>query len=390
MLKKFFLLLILLIFASVVLAGAFLPSYVEKQRNVVLPHSPYKVSKQAKNLHQSLIIGDWHADSLLWNRDLTKRANFGQVDIPRLQEGNVGLQMFTVVTKSPAGQNYAKNATDARDNITLLAVAQRWPVSSWNSLAARALHQAEKLHDFEKANPQALQIIRDQKQLAGFLEARKRNPTLVAGLLGTEGSHALDGDLNNIRKLYDAGFRMMSLQHFFDNKLGGSLHGTTQSGLTKFGEDAVRTMQALNIIVDVSHSSEQLVKDVLKISTKPLVVSHTGFKGHCNTLRNISDQTMRNIAKAGGLIGVGYWKAAICKVTPESIADSIIYGVKLLGDEHVALGSDFDGSVTTPFDTSELVVITQALLNKGLAEDSIRKVMGGNMLRFLQQQLPLQ
>lgn len=390
MFKKLFFGLIVLVLIASVLAAIFLSSYVEKDRNVVLSHSPYKVSKQAKKLHQSLIVGDWHADSLLWNRDLTRRANYGQVDIPRLQAGNVGLQMFTVVTKSPAGQNYAKNATDARDNITLLAVAQRWPIASWDSLTARALHQAEKLHVFEKANPQSLQIIRDQKQLAAFIKARQQNPNLVGGLLGTEGSHALDGELKNIRKLYDAGFRMMSLQHFFDNKLGGSLHGTTQSGLTQFGIDAVRTMQALNIIVDVSHSSEQVVKDVLKISTKPLVVSHTGFKGHCNTLRNISDQTMRQIAARGGLIGVGYWKAAICEVTPKSIADSIIYGVKLVGDEHVALGSDFDGSVTTPFDTSELAAITQALLDKGLAEESIRKVMGGNMLRFLQQQLPLQ
>lgn len=390
MFKKLFFGLIVLVLLAAVLAAIFLPSYVEKDHNVVLSHSPYKVSKQAKNLHQSLIVGDWHADSLLWNRDLTRRANFGQVDIPRLQAGNVALQMFTVVTKSPAGQNYAKNATDARDNITLLAVAQRWPIASWDSLTARALYQAEKLHVFEKANPQSLKIIRDQKQLAAFIKARQQNPNLVGGLLGTEGSHALDGELKNIRKLYEAGFRMMSLQHFFDNKLGGSLHGTTQSGLTQFGIDAVRTMQALNIIVDVSHSSEQVVKDVLKISTKPLVVSHTGFKGHCNTLRNISDQTMRQIAATGGLIGVGYWKAAICEVTPKSIADSIIYGVKLVGDEHVALGSDFDGSVATPFDTSELAAITQALLDKGLAEESIRKVMGGNMLRFLQQQLPLQ
>ena len=139
---------------------AFAPSIVEKRKNAVAAHDPYPVSDQAAALHKSLIIGDWHADSLLWKRDLTKRGTRGQVDIPRLQEGNVALQMFTAVTKSPKGLNYEKNSADASDDITLLAVGQLWPKRTWGSILGRALYQAEKLHGFEAAAPDSLKIIR--------------------------------------------------------------------------------------------------------------------------------------------------------------------------------------------------------------------------------------
>ena len=140
-----------------------------------------------------------------------------------------------------------------------------------------------------------------------MLKSREDDSKLIAGLLGTEGSHALDGDLDNIKRLYEAGFRMMSLQHFFDNKLGGSLHGESNTGLTDFGREAVRLMDSMGIMIDVSHSSPQVVDDVLNLIDSPLIVSHTGFKGHCDHKRNISYDLMMRIAERGGLIGVGFW-----------------------------------------------------------------------------------
>ncbi|MFD2856593.1 hypothetical protein ACFSZS_20050 [Seohaeicola zhoushanensis] len=145
-----------LLLLAIIAAGAFFvfaPGYVERSRNNVVVHEPYPVSEAASALHQTLVIGDWHADSLLWNRDLTKRGSYGQVDLPRLQEGNVAVQVFTAVTKSPAGQNYDSNSAETTDNITLLAVGQLWPVRTWNSLLERALYQAEKLHRFEAEAP---------------------------------------------------------------------------------------------------------------------------------------------------------------------------------------------------------------------------------------------
>ena len=173
-------------------------------------------------------------------------------------------------------------------------------------------------------------LIKSQSDLNNFMQKRSINKSFVGGLIGTEGSHALDGDLENVKRLYDKGFRMMSLHHFFDNRLGGSLHGISGQGLTNFGEQVVLEIQNLDIILDVSHSSENVVKDVLKISNRPMVVSHTGFYGHCPSPRNINDNLMEDIARKGGLIAIGYWDAAVCDNTPKSVAEAIHYGIKLV------------------------------------------------------------
>ena len=365
-----------------------LPILVDKNMNPVSDHSAFDVSEEALKLHETLFIGDWHADSHLWNRDLSKRYKRGHVDIPRLQEGNVALQMFTTVTKSPRGQNYEKNETSASDNITALAVVQRWPIKTWSSLAERAIFQANKVHKLATNDGDNFMLIKSQADLNNFMQKRSINKSFVGGLIGTEGSHALDGDLENVKRLYDVGFRMMSLHHFFDNRLGGSLHGISGQGLTNFGEQVVLEIQNLDIILDVSHSSENVVKDVLKISNRPIVVSHTGFYGHCPSPRNINDNLMEDIARKGGLIAIGYWDAAVCDNTPKSVAEAIHYGIKLVGAGHVALGSDFDGTINPGFDTSELAAITHELIELGVNEESIRLVMGDNMLNFLKENLP--
>ena len=388
MTKKILLNSLLFIVILVASALMLLPKMLDKSMNPVSEHAPFVVSEEAQALHNTLIVGDWHADSALWNRDLKKTYDYGHADIPRLQAGNVALQMFTTVTKSPSGQNYDSNETGANDNITALAIVQRWPIKTWSSLFERAMYQANKIKDLEKRDPENFMLIESQYDLGIFLLKRVNNTKMVGGLIGTEGSHALDGNLDNIERLYENSFRMMSLQHFFDNKLGGSLHGTSGAGLTEFGRQAIEEMQRLDIIIDVSHSSENVVKDVLSISNQPLVISHTGFNGYCKSPRNISDSLMIEIAEKGGLIGVGFWDAAVCDNTPRSVAEAIIYGISLIGAEHVALGSDFDGTITPGFDTSELVAITHELLELGLSKEEIRKVMGENMLSFLQDNLP--
>jgi len=372
----------------IVLALALGPARLEKGMNKVIPHSPYRISAQARELHKTLVIGDWHSDSTLWKRDLLERSERGHVDIPRMREGNQAVQMFTSVTKSPSGQNYDKNSSDARDNITSLVMLQAWPPSTWTSLTARAIYQAEKLHAMALQAPNEFSLILTAEDLETLLSRRAAGENIVGGLLGTEGSHALDGELDNIDKLYYFGFRMMSLQHFFDNKLGGSLHGESGEGLTEFGREAVDRMQALGVMIDVSHSSPQVVEDVLARSNAPLIVSHTGFYGYCESPRNISDELMQKIAEAGGIIGVGYWDGAVCNATPSGIVAAIRYGIDLVGEDHVALGSDYDGSIAAPFDSSELTVLTHEMLEAGFSESEIRKVMGGNMMRYLAKNLP--
>ena len=368
------------------------PGMIEKSMNTVMEHPPYNISQAAQKKHDGLIIMDWHSDSLLWNRNLLKRSNYGHMDIPRLVEGNVALQMFTVVTKSPKGQNYETNTADS-DNITMLAIAQLWPPATWSSLYERALYQSRRLHDFATKEPGRLKILRTQSDLIKAIEMRSKTMSsgsgkIVLGLLGIEGCHCLEGKLENVKGLYDAGYRMISLHHFFDNELGGSLHGISLNGLTDFGRRVVRELEKLEIIIDVAHSSPEVVDDVLKIATRPVVVSHTGMHGICKNKRNFTDGQMLRIAQKGGLICIGYWEGAVCDISPEGIIKSLRYAIDLVGEDHVVLGSDFDGSTKTAFDTSELSILTQNMLDHGFSDSEIKKVMGGNSVKFLSSYLP--
>ncbi|QBF32442.1 dipeptidase [Thalassococcus sp. S3] len=380
-----FLLLLALIVAAFLY---FAPGYLERQRNAVVLHDPYPVSQDAQALHDTLTVGDWHADSLLWNRDLTKRGDYGHVDLPRLIEGNVALQVFTAVTKSPAGQNYDENSAEAFDNITPLAIGQLWPIRTWGSLLERAVYQAERLHRYEARAPEMLKIIRSRADLDALLEARAAGAQTVGGILGIEGAHPLEGDLANLDRLIDEGYRLVGLQHFFDNELGGSLHGEGGHGLTDFGRAVVAEVEARGLILDLAHSSPQVARDVVAMTDMPLVVSHTGLHGHCPVNRNFTDDLMREIAATGGVIGIGYWAEVACdQIDPAGIATMIVAAIDALGEDHVSLGSDFDGSVTTAFDTSEIAALTHALMEAGLTDARIRKVMGENMIRVLRQTL---
>ena len=376
----------LLALAAVALAMG--PAMAERQMNRVSGEGLLKISDRAAALHARLQIADWHADSLLWGRNLLESSDRGQVDIPRLQAGNVTLQVFTTVTKTPAGLNYHTNSADARDNVTLLALSQGWPTGTWQSLTGRALYQAEKLQGYATQSPEQVKLIRTQADLQALLAARASGKQTVGAVLGTEGSHALEAELANIERLYRAGFRMMSLHHFFDNALGGSLHGSNKAGLTDFGRQAVQAMNRLGVVIDVSHSSAAVVEEVLTLSSRPLVVSHTGIYSHCQTPRNLPDDLMRRIAERGGLVAIGFWAGAICDASPRGIARALTAAVALLGEDAVALGSDFDGAVTTSIHAGQMVQITQALLDEGMPEATIAKVMGGNQLRFLAAQLP--
>ncbi|MEZ5714318.1 MAG: membrane dipeptidase [Paracoccaceae bacterium] len=384
-----------LVLGGLVLAGlgligfwTFAPGIVERQQNRVAAHDPYPVSEAARALHGRLLVGDWHADSLLWNRDLLKRGTRGQVDLPRLEEGGVGLQVFTAVTKTPAGLNYEENSAEARDNITLLAFGQLWPVRTWTSLYQRAVYQAEKLGRVEAGSAGRLKIIRSRADLDEVLAARAKGRPVVGALLGVEGLHSLDGELANLDGLMAAGHRLFGLQHFFDNRLGGSLHGVGDHGLTEFGRQVVAELARRPVILDVAHSSAQVVRDVLEMTDMPIVLSHSGIHSHCPVKRNIPDDLMRAIAATGGAIGMGYWAEVACgEITPDGIAKMIVAGIAAVGEDHISLGSDFDGAVSTAFDTSELPALTDALIRAGLSEGQIGKVMGGNMLRVLRARL---
>jgi membrane dipeptidase len=377
----------LLILCIVVAFFAAIPRLVDENQNKLVQKPPYTASERARNFHKQLTIADLHADSLLWGRDLLERGTSGQVDIPRLADGNVALQVFSLPTKSPHGLNIESNE-DKNDDIFWLAIVSRWPPATWNSLTERALYQARRLHRFANSSRGGFVVIESAADLSTYLERRQRNRRLTAGLLSIEGAHALDGKLENLDVLYRAGYRIMSPSHFFDNDIGGSAAGVHKTGLTEKGREWVRQMEARHMIVDLAHASAQTITDVLAVANRPLVVSHTGVKGTCDNNRNLTDDQIRAVAAKGGLIGIGYWDTATCGTDAQAIVKAMRYVSDRVGVEHVALGSDFDGAVTAPFDTTGLVEITDAMLEAGYSEPEIRMIMGENVMRFLQANLP--
>jgi microsomal dipeptidase-like Zn-dependent dipeptidase len=355
--------------------------------NTVLRQPPYPASERAVELHRKLLVADMHADTLLWDRDLLSRSTRGHVDIPRLLEGGVALQAFTVVTKTPRNMNIESNTGDS-DNIRLLAIAERWPFASWRSLKERALYQARKLHDTAARSKDKFVIIKSAGDLNSYLDRRKHELGLTAGFLGIEGAHALDGDVANVDVLFDAGFRMIAPVHFFDNDIAGSAHGVDKGGLTEAGSEMIRRMEEKRMIVDLAHASPQTIDDVLEIARRPVVVSHSGVKGTCDNARNLSDDQLKGIARTGGIVAIGFWDTATCGTDAQAIARAIRYTVNLIGVEHVGLGSDYDGAVAAPFDTTGVVLITEALQGEGFTDKEVELIMGGNIIRLLLENLP--
>ena len=171
---------------------------------------------------RSLTVADLHADSLLWGRDLNQRADRGHVDIPRLIDGNVALQVFSVVTKSPRGLNIERNDANS-DDILLLALAQRWPVEHLvQPQGARALPGRPAARHGGCRRRQVRASSGRRRDLRIFLDRRKLEPGIVAGLLSIEGAHVLEGDPANVDAMFDAGFRMMSAVAFLRQRDGAA------------------------------------------------------------------------------------------------------------------------------------------------------------------------
>lgn len=363
------------------------PGQLEASLNLVKAHEPYVIRPEVQAFHDQLFIVDLHTDSLLWKRDLLVESNRGHLDLPRMQRGNVALQVFSATTKSPSGQNYNENTGDS-DDVTLLVMAQLWPPRTWGSLLERASYQLGKLRRFAQKSRGNLVLVQTKGDMQSLIERRQGGDNVVAGIFLIEGAHPLEGKLQNLDRLFAEGLRIAALTHFFDNRLGGSLHGVSGDGLTAFGREVVRHANALNIIIDVAHASPKMVSDVLELSSRPVVLSHGGVKGMCDRARNLDDALMKRIADKGGIVGIGYWGGAVCDFTPAGVVRSIRYAIDLMGIDHVALGSDYDGTTQVLFDTAELAILTQTMLDADFTEAEVRKVMGDNMKRFLLAYLP--
>ncbi len=369
-----------ILLALVVLAGAVLHfgvlPWVDRKANAVLDPGPYPVGAVSARLHADAFVADLHADALLWGRDLRQRHDYGQVDLPRLVEGGVDLQVFSVVSRVPRGLNYYRNSADS-DSLPLLFVASLRAPATWFDARRRALAQAAELRALAAAGAITLVTTR------GDLEADG-----LKGLLAIEGMHALGDDAAALEEFVDAGFRMFGLAHFFDNAFAGSAHGVEKYGLTPVGRELIPRLESLGITLDLAHASPTAFRDTLALATRPVVVSHGGVAATCPGPRNLDDAQLRAIAANGGVVGIGYWPGAICGRDIDAILRAIRHVIDIAGIDHVGLGSDFDGYVTTVFDTRGLPRLTRALLRAGYAEDAVRAILGGNVRRVLAANLP--
>jgi membrane dipeptidase len=381
---------ILKLFAIIIVLAAiaffyFAPEYVDKSKNTILN----KNTPAAKQSWYDSIpfIADLHCDALLWNRNLLKEHDYGHVDLPRLQKANVALQVFTVVSKTPKGINIEQNS-DKTDQIALLSFVQLRPPNTWFNITKRALNQCKDLHRFANKSKGTFRVIASQKDLMQFIADRAKNKNLVAGMLGIEGAHCLNKDISNLQMFYDAGVRYIGLAHFFDNEWAGSAHGLKKGGLTDAGKQLIHKMDSLHVIIDLAHSSPQTIDDIFKITTGPVLVSHTGVQGTCNNRRNLSDTQIVEIGRRNGLIGIGLWETAVCGKDATAMAKAIKYVADKIGVNKVALGSDFDGATEAFFDITGLPLIVSALEKEGFNRSQVEMIMGGNVREFFLRNLP--
>jgi len=385
MLKKIIWLSILKLVVLVALFFMLVPNLVDRYINRTL-HTSGPADKNS--WYDSIpFVADLHCDALLWNRNLLARHSYGHVDVPRMQEANVALEVFTVVSKTPIGINYDRNS-DKTDMNQLLSFVQLRAPQDWFSLKARALHQCGQLHQFAADSKGEFRVITNRRELQAYLADRSHNHKLTAGLLGIEGAHCLQGDLNNLQDFYNAGVRYIGLTHFFDNEWAGSAHGVKKGGLTQQGKQLLHLMDSLHIITDLAHASPATINDIFKITNGPLLVSHTGVKGTCDGVRNLSDAQIMEIGRRNGLIGIGLWETAVCGTDADATARSIKYVADKIGVDKVAMGSDFDGATHSSYDITGFPVIVKALQRQGFTRPEIEQIMGGNVRDFLLRNLP--
>lgn len=480
---------------------------------------PYRPPYRHRELHDRVpVIIDLHADTLLFPDDdgaeqferlLTNEDRDGQVDVPRLLEGNVSLQVFSVPTKisvdimgnsaplltgtytdeagvhGEPGEEYSRfefirdpniaaydDPNDpyaeqyeplflGRDFLTyasrLVGLScgtwyedgdwgSRWnpvdPCPEWDPSRAyvlRLLEPAERLHQAAAASDGALRVVETSDDIDQLLADQAAGHAVVGGLLSTEGLYFRGDALTaegraeldaTFAELYGAGFRMFGLTHFIDNDFAGSSSGmgrsTTPQGaeLTETGRHVVGLMIENNTIVDLAHASWGTIDAVLDIATEeriPVIASHGGFSElanpdiGCDNPRNLTNDQALRIAQTGGVVGIGYADFFVCGVEPIHFARAMRHAVDLIdeaqihrfgdpsepvliGIEHVALGSDFDGGVNTYTDTANLNQYTEALvcrktwyrpncLEDPFTEAEVQQIMGANALRVFHEVL---
>jgi membrane dipeptidase len=324
---------------------------------------------EARALHARSPAIDLHADSLMWSRwvgyDLHARhdpplpyaAIGGHVDVPRLVEGGIGAQFFGLVS---------------------LPIGQR------RGLASVVDEQIDALHTAIRADPERLVLTRRAEEV----EAASARGA-VAALLGIEGAHALEGEIERLTHFARRGVRYLGLAHFSSNEACSPAFGWGRrdvEALTPFGREVVRRCEDLGVIVDLAHINRAGFLEACAMARRPPIVSHTGVLGAFKHWRNIDDDQLRAVAELGGCVGVIFCPKFLGGSGLEPVVKHLDHIVKVVGQDAVALGSDWDGFIVPTqelCEASRLPLLTDALLGAGWSEAAIGKLLRGNALRVL-------
>jgi membrane dipeptidase len=239
-------------------------------------------------------------------------------------------------------------------------------------------------------NPALAQVARRRGDVGPILKDGK-----LAVIHAAEGGHHIEGSLEKLAELAERGLRYLTLTHFIHNgiaqpaALPGRFYFTLlrgAPGLTEFGRRVVRRCEELGVLLDVTHCSDRSLADVLSVTTRPLLATHTGFRKFFQTERNMADETLRQIAATGGMVGVITWNDLLGGDSVDAMVDTIVHGAHVAGAAHVGIGTDFDGWVPSAAgirDATQYPVLTERLARRGFSESEIHGILGGNYLRVL-------
>lgn len=324
-----------------------------------------EISEQAYNLNKESFVADGHNDILLWmdllGYDLLKKHKaripyspiFNHVDVPRMIEGGMSLQAFAIVTNYWLGKKKS-----AQKKVKLMRKV------------------VENSSDLEWA-------------LSGTEAEQVYNNGKIGAFLAMEGIHPLEGKIENLEWFYKKGLRYASLTHFNNTEAAysSSFSWNKNKKITSFGEELIKRMNELKIMVDLAHINYQGFFDAIEHSKDPVIVSHSVAKGRANHRRALDDEQIKAVAEQNGVIGIMFSPLFLNKRlygTVEDIVDHIDYVKNLVGVDYVGFGSDFDGCIHLPKglkDVSDLPALTQVMIDRNYSEEEIKKVLGLNFLR---------
>ncbi|WP_106832166.1 gamma-glutamyl-gamma-aminobutyrate hydrolase family protein [Parabacteroides pacaensis] len=321
--------------------------------------------KQIKALHNRLITLDSHCDTpMLFNEgvSLGKKNELGKVNIPNMIEGKLDAACIVAYLKQEARDEHSLQK--ATDKATRIIQEIKRQVEEYNEIAEIAYTPEDIL--------------------------RIKNAGKKAFLLGIENGYALGKDLANLACFKEMGIVYLTLCHNGDNDLCDSAKGNSEwNGLSPFGTLAVREMNRLGIMIDVSHASEKTFYDVIKESRYPIIASHSSSRTICNHPRNLTDEQLIALAENGGVVQVclygGFLNEKENEASVLDVVRHVCHIAELIGTDHIGIGSDFDGGggITGCNSSNELINITKALLDAGFSESDLQKIWGGNFLRVM-------